>query len=56
MKLPDSILLSLAVVFVIIGIYEVMAYGAGQAYWAVMLAVLFFFIYVYRKRPPRPES
>jgi hypothetical protein len=50
MKLFDIILLSLAVVFIIIGIYEVMAYGAGKAYWAIMLAVLFFFYYTYRKR------
>ncbi len=50
MKLADVIILSLAVVFIIIGIYEVMAYGAGQAYWAIMLAVLLFFYYSYRKR------
>jgi uncharacterized RDD family membrane protein YckC len=50
MKLVDAIILSLAVAFVIIGIYEVMAYGAGKAYWAIMLAVLLFFYYTYRKR------
>jgi len=55
MKLIDSLLLSLAVAFTLIGIYEIMAYGAGQAYWAVMLAVLFFFVYAYRKRQVRPK-
>lgn len=53
MKLVDAILLSLAAAFIIIGIYEVMAYGAGQAYWAIMLAVLLFFSYTYRKRRNR---
>lgn len=55
MKLIDSVLLSLAAAFIIIGIYEVMAYGAGQAYWAVMLAIVFFFAYSYRKRRGGPK-
>ncbi|MFN7260530.1 MAG: hypothetical protein ACK5TU_11575 [Cyclobacteriaceae bacterium] len=50
MKLIDIALLSLAAGFVIIGIYEVMTLGLGQAYWAIMLAFGFFFIYTYRKK------
>ena len=50
MKLVDMLLLSLAVVFVIIGIYETMTRGIGHAYWSVMLSILFFFIYTYRKK------
>jgi len=50
MNFVDVLLLSLAAVFIIIGIYEVMALGLGQAYWAIMLSVVLFFIYSYRKR------
>jgi len=50
MKLFDVILLSLAVVFVIIAIHQTMVVGFGQSYWAVMLALLLFFVYNYRKR------
>ena len=50
MKLLDMVLLSLAAGFMIIGIYEVMKLGLGQAYWALMLAFGLFFIYTYRKR------
>lgn len=50
MSLIDVLLLSLAAVFIIIGVYEIMTLGAGQAYWAIMLAMGLFFIYTYRKR------
>ena len=50
MNLVDVLLLSLAAVFIIIGIYENMALGLGQAYWAIMLSVGFFFLYWYRKK------
>ncbi len=50
MKLPDIVLLSLAVVFIVIGAYEVMTVGIGHAYWSIMLALLFFFIYNIRKK------
>ncbi|HTH55981.1 MAG TPA: hypothetical protein VL728_08030 [Cyclobacteriaceae bacterium] len=50
MNLINSILLSLAAALVIIGIYEMMAVGVGQGYWAVMLSIVFFFIYMYRKK------
>jgi hypothetical protein len=50
MKLVNSLLLSLATAFIIIGIYEMMALGVGKGYWAVMLSIAFFFLYLYRKR------
>lgn len=50
MKLVDVLILSLAVVFIIIGIYEIMVSGIGGGYWSVMLAVLLFFYYNYRKQ------
>jgi hypothetical protein len=50
MKLPDVILLSLAVAFVLIGIHQIMTVGFGNAYWAVMLALVFFFLYNLRRR------
>jgi hypothetical protein len=50
MKLFDMILLSLGVVFIIIGAYEVMAAGLTHAYGSLMLALLLFFWYTYRKK------
>jgi hypothetical protein len=50
MKLPEILLLSLAVAFIIIGIHQGMTVGFGNAYWAIMLALLFFFLYNLRRR------
>ena len=50
MKLPDIILLSLAAGFIIIGIHQVMTVGFENGYWAIMIAVVFYFIYNFRKR------
>jgi hypothetical protein len=50
MKLLDTILLSLAAVFLIIGIYEIVRWGVGHAYWSVMLSIILFFVYTYRKK------
>ena len=52
-KLPEIILISLAVVFVIIGMYEIMTLGPSNGYWAVMLAMVFFFGYYIRKNKPK---
>lgn len=49
MKLFDTVLLSLGVVFIIIGIYEVMAVGLGSAYIFVMLAITALLWFTYRK-------
>jgi hypothetical protein len=49
MKLADIIILSLAVVFVIIGIYEIMVLGPANGYWAVAIAMALLFWYQIRK-------
>jgi hypothetical protein len=50
MKLADILIISLAFVFIIIGMYEMMAIGPREGYWSVMLAVALFFWYQIRKR------
>jgi hypothetical protein len=53
MKLPDIILLSLAVGFLIIGIHQIIIIGFGKAYWAVMLSLVLFFILNFRRNKQR---
>jgi hypothetical protein len=50
MSLTNVLLLSMAVVFIIIGINEMITLGVGNGYWAVMLSIVFFFLYLYRKK------
>jgi amino acid permease len=50
MKLADVILLSLAVVCLIIGIHQTITRGFTDAYWAIMLFVILYFVYALRKR------
>jgi hypothetical protein len=50
MKLVDTLIFSLAVVFLIIGIYEIMTLGIGHAYWSVMLSMVLFFYFTMRKK------
>ena len=50
MRLSDIIVLCLAVVFLIIGIDQIITLGLGEAYWAIMLALVFFFVYTLRRR------
>jgi len=50
MKLTDIIIISLAFVFIIIGMYEMMALGPSEGYWSVMIAIALFFWYQIRKR------
>ena len=50
MKLFDTLLLSLCVVLIIIGAYEVMALGLVQAYSFLMPAILIFLWFLYRKK------
>jgi hypothetical protein len=49
MSLTSIVLLSLSIVFLVIGVYEGVTLGFGQAYWSIMLSVAFFFVYTYRK-------
>jgi amino acid permease len=50
MKLLDVVILALAVVFLIIGIDQSITLGFASAYWALMLALILFFLYTFRKR------
>jgi predicted membrane protein len=50
MKFGEVILLSLSVAFTIMGIHQVITMGLSHAYWAIMLALIFFFIYTLKKR------
>ena len=50
MKLADILVLSLAVVFLIIGIHLFMTVGAGGAYWAIMLSIALYFLFMLRKK------
>ena len=49
MKLSVILPLSLAFVFLIIGLYEMMALGPESGYWSIMLAIALFFWYLLRK-------
>jgi hypothetical protein len=50
MKLPDIIILSASIVFLIIGIDQIISIGFTSAYWAIMLALIFFFVFNLRRR------
>jgi len=50
MKLTDVLVLSLAVAFLIIGIHQTMTLGFGKAYWAIMVALILYFVFNLRKR------
>ena len=50
MKILDIVLLSLSVVFLIIAIDQIIVLGFGHGYWAIMLALIFFFVYNLRRR------
>ena len=49
MKLPDILLFTSALAFFVIGIYEAIVLGIGQAYSIFMLSLGLLFIYGYRK-------
>jgi hypothetical protein len=49
MKLTDLLLISLAAAFLIIAIHQIMTVGFSQAYWILMLSVILFFVFSYRK-------
>ena len=49
MKLFDTLLVTLGVVFLVVGIYEAVSAGIAQAYGPLMLALLIIFWFTYRK-------
>ena len=50
MKLPDVLILSIAVVFAIVGIHQTVVLGIDKAYWALMLALILYFVYNLRTK------
>ena len=50
MKLIDVLVLSVASVFAIVGIHQTMVLGVEQAYWALMMALILYFVYNLRKK------
>ncbi len=48
-KLFDTILLSLMVVLLMIGIHQTMVNGFGNSYWIFMFLLGLFFLYNFRK-------
>ncbi len=50
MKLLDILLFTLALAFFVIGIYEAMVLGIGQAYGIFMISLGLLFVYNYRKK------
>lgn len=50
MKLWDTILLCLTAAFLLISAWEIYARGVSFAYWSIMLSIIFFFWFAYRKR------
>jgi hypothetical protein len=50
LKLTDIILLSLSIVFIIVGIDQIVTIGFTSGYWSMMLALIFFFVYNLRRR------
>lgn len=50
MKLIDILIISASVVFLIIGIDQIITLGFAKAYWAVMLALILFFVFNLRRR------
>jgi hypothetical protein len=50
MKILEVVLLSLSIAFLIIGVHQTMRVGFSNGYWALMLALVFFFGFNLRKR------
>lgn len=56
MKLLDILLFACAIAFFVMGIYEAMVLGIGQAYSIFMLSLGLLFIYGYRKNKNKSDS
>ncbi len=49
MRLLETILLALSVVFLVIGAHQIATRGLAQSYWLLMLAILLFYGYGFLK-------
>jgi hypothetical protein len=50
MKLVDVLLLFGSIAFLIIGVDQIMKVGFTNAYWAIMVALILFFVFNLRRR------
>jgi len=50
MKIVDVVLLSMALVFLVIGVDQSIKYGIQASYWAFMFSAGFLFWYQYRRK------
>ena len=56
MKLMDTIILSLAAVFFMIGVHQTIKFGIMFSYWILMLSVALLLWYNLRKQKNKEES
>ncbi len=56
MKLLDTILFSIAILFMLIGIHQSMMVGFAPSYWLFMLALGFLMWYQIRKKNRKAED
>jgi hypothetical protein len=56
MKLKDTIILSLAVAFFLMGLHQTVKYGIMYSYWLIMLSVAFLLWFNLRKQKNKKQS
>jgi len=56
MKLPETILLSLAVAFLIIGVHQTFTVGILQSYWIFMFSIALLLIFKWRRNKDIPHQ
>lgn len=56
MRLLDSVLISLSLVFFIIGVHQVMTVGITYAYWLFMLSLICLFWHNMRRRKAQEKK
>lgn len=56
MRLLDSLLISLSLVFFIIGVHQVMTVGITYAYWLFMLSLICLFWHNMRRRKTQEKK
>jgi 4-hydroxybenzoate polyprenyltransferase len=56
MKLFDTILFSLAILFMLIGLHQAMMVGFGPSYWLFMLSIGCLLLYQMRKKKQQQEA
>lgn len=54
MKLFPTIIFSLSIIFLIVGIHQIMVNGFTQSYWILSFSTVFFLWFAYMKRNEKP--